>query len=73
MKNDLSNRYSIANSYESKSKWEIFKSGVPQSTILGPRFTIYINDLCHINTQAQISLFADDTTLFIAGHNCHLY
>jgi len=70
IKDYLSDRKSIVKFNGSESKSEILKSGVPQGSILGPLlFIIFINDLCHIQSQSRKCLFADDTTLFIAGKN----
>ena len=46
------------------SKWSRVTAGVPQGSVLGPRFfLVYINDLVD-NISADVRLFADDTSLF---------
>ena len=42
-----------------ESDWGIVESGVPQGSVLGTLFLIYINDL-----EKGINFFADDTSLF---------
>lgn len=44
--------------------------GVPQGSVLGPKFFIfYNNDICKITTLLQFVLFADDTNMFCSGDN----
>ena len=61
-------QYVTYNSY--KSNQEAIKCGVPQGSILGPLlFLIYINDLSSVSEACFSILFADDTNMFITGHN----
>lgn len=48
-----------------ESDWGLIPAGVPQGSVLGPLlFLVYINDISAV-TQANISLFADDTCLYV--------
>ena len=47
------------------STWENVSAGVPQGSILGPLFLIYINE--GLSTNAE--LFADNTSLFSVIHD----
>ena len=50
------------------SRWSNVSAGVPQGSILGSRFLIYINDLPD-NLSSNPKLFADDISLFSVEHD----
>ena len=46
------------------SDWECTRAGVPQGSILGPLFLIYLNGLA-TDLKSNVKLFADDSSLFL--------
>ena len=46
-----------------KSDWAPVLSGVPQGTVLGPLFSLYINDITS-DIESEIRLFADDCVCY---------
>jgi hypothetical protein len=55
---------------EFSSRWETIENGVPQGSIQGPLFIIYVNDLPYgINPYAKPVMYADDTSLLITAKN----
>ena len=53
-----------------KSGFKIVNLGVPQGSVLGPLlFLLYMNDLAFCVPEFQTILFADDTSLSLAGQN----
>ena len=54
-------QFAVVNGSSSQTK--AVTCGVPQGSLLGPRlFTYYINDLSDSITEANLDLYADDTT-----------
>jgi hypothetical protein len=45
------------------------KHGVPQGSVLGPLFLMFINDLPRVIQNAVVVLFADNTNILITEHN----
>ena len=44
--------------------------GVPQGSLLGPRFfSYYVNNLPDAVTEGELAMYADDTTLSVVGDN----
>ena len=46
-----------------KSDWAPVLSGVPQGTVLGPLFSLYVNDISS-DIESEIRLFADDCVCY---------
>ena len=66
----LSNRQQYTVIDDSTSKIMSLSIGVPQGSILGLLlFLIYVNDMQHAFTKADLKLFADDSNLFVTGRN----
>jgi hypothetical protein len=61
----------LDNSQDSGSNWGLIRHGVPQRSILGPLlFLLYINNLPKsIKGNAEIVLFADDTSMIVNSPN----
>ena len=64
----LNRKQAVINSgNNSYSKWENIKSGVPQSSILGPLlFLVFINDIKDFISNSNKLLFADDLQIYLS-------
>ena len=68
----LSNRCQVTVCNGTKSSPETVQIGVPQGSILGPLlFKLYINDLPDYLEHCDVTLYADDTVLFISDKSLH--
>ena len=67
--NYLENRKQFVTVNGSNSELLEIDTGVPQGSLLGPRFySIYSNDLPEATTNASVEMFADDTAVFCIGN-----
>ena len=70
LKNYLSDRFQCTVANNITSNLEPVTCGVPQGSVCGPLlFLIYINDLSKIMDYCKVSLYADDTVLYISHNN----
>lgn len=68
IKSYLCNRFQYTEIEHARSKQGKLNFGVPQGSILGPLlFLLYINDIVHISSTAELILYADDTNIFFSG------
>ena len=70
MKSYLTNRKQRVRVNKTFSEWDRITKGVPQDSILGPLlFNIFLNDLFLFVSNASLSNYADDNTLYTFGDN----
>lgn len=73
LKSYLYKRKQIVRIGQHQSSPKSIQYGVPQGSILGPLlFLIYINDISQIGLHGDISLYADDTSLFYFGSSINI-
>uniref|UniRef100_A0A3B1IW78 Reverse transcriptase domain-containing protein n=1 Tax=Astyanax mexicanus TaxID=7994 RepID=A0A3B1IW78_ASTMX len=65
----LTDRFQSVSVNNCRSDFLRLTSGVPQGSILGPLlFSLYINDLPTVCSEAECLMYADDTFFFVHGH-----
>lgn len=70
LKSYFQNRSQIVKIGQHQSSPSPITFGVPQGSILGPLlFLLYINNIQNIGLKADVSLYADDTSLFYFGNS----
>ena len=73
LKNYLTNRKQCTVANNIVSPYRDITYGVPQGSVLGPLlFLIYINDLSNIIKNSKISMYADDTVIYISHSNLNI-
>ena len=68
--NFLSNRYQMVVVNGASSSPLAVTSGVPQGSVLGPLFLVYVNDIGGSLRHSSISLFADDAFFILSHTKC---
>ena len=73
LKNYLTNRKQCTVANNIVSDLKNITCGVPQGSVCGPLlFLLYINDLPKILNYSQVSLYADDTVIYISNSDVNL-